>query len=176
MPPLYDIEIIVDQFVAAISSVIGDRLETGRVIRDVFGRLSFVPSGTLSEEERDQIVSRFSAELKPYLADQPLLGGRSTSPLLENLLEQRGLVRTNKESGRQFQLLDRRLAGEDWMQKPSDKEPSIPRFAFYGLKGGVGRSTALAVSAADLARHGLNILVVDRRDRRRSSVRNSYVA
>lgn len=36
-----------------------------------------------------------------------------------------------------------------------------PRVAFFGLKGGVGRSSALAVLAWQLAKHGKRVLIVD---------------
>lgn len=62
-----------------------------------------------------------------------------------------------------IRLLDRQIIGQDWL-RPSESpsvQPSPPRLVFYGLKGGVGRSTALAMLAYTLARSGKNILLVD---------------
>ncbi|MBI5592256.1 MAG: AAA family ATPase [Deltaproteobacteria bacterium] len=37
----------------------------------------------------------------------------------------------------------------------------MPRIVFFGLKGGVGRSTAMAMLAYDLARTGKRVLLID---------------
>ncbi|KAB2907943.1 MAG: hypothetical protein F9K30_23670 [Dechloromonas sp.] len=63
--------------------------------------------------------------------------------------------------GWKIRLVDRRLVGADWLRTPAPAAPPPPRFVFASLKGGVGRSTALSVSAADLASKGYRILVVD---------------
>jgi MinD-like ATPase involved in chromosome partitioning or flagellar assembly len=58
-------------------------------------------------------------------------------------------------------VLDRRSAGQDWLRRPSTTEPGPPRMVFWSLKGGVGRTTALVVLAASIAKSGRNVLVVD---------------
>ncbi|MGZ5621851.1 MAG: KGGVGR-motif variant AAA ATPase [Methylobacter sp.] len=57
-------------------------------------------------------------------------------------------------------LLDRQVTGQDWLRQPI-KEQHPPRVTLFGIKGGVGRSTALAIWAWDLARQGKKVLVVD---------------
>lgn len=57
--------------------------------------------------------------------------------------------------------MDRRLVGADWLRPPSPAAPPPPRFVFASLKGGVGRSTALCVAAAELAARGQRVLAVD---------------
>lgn len=64
-------------------------------------------------------------------------------------------------NGYPIRLVDRRMVGADWLRSPSTDQPNPPRFVFASLKGGVGRSTALAVTAADLASRGLRVLVID---------------
>ncbi len=63
-------------------------------------------------------------------------------------------------SDRSVRLLDRQVTGQDWARVGSDGEHPY-RIAFYGLKGGVGRSTALAMAAYHLGVRGLNVLLVD---------------
>ncbi|MGH7056500.1 MAG: KGGVGR-motif variant AAA ATPase, partial [Acetobacteraceae bacterium] len=63
--------------------------------------------------------------------------------------------------GESFYLLDRRIVGAGWLDAPTAVRTDPPRVVFATLKGGVGRSTALAVAAADLARRNRNVLVVD---------------
>jgi CobQ/CobB/MinD/ParA nucleotide binding domain len=70
-------------------------------------------------------------------------------------------------AGLTLYLLDRQVTGQDWLQdwlrEPlATRRPEAPqRVTFFGLKGGVGRSTALAVLAWRLARAGRRVLVVD---------------
>jgi MinD-like ATPase involved in chromosome partitioning or flagellar assembly len=59
-------------------------------------------------------------------------------------------------------VVERRVVGQDWLRPPAEPisgDPPIVVFASH--KGGVGRSTALAVTAAALSGAGYNILVVD---------------
>ena len=60
-------------------------------------------------------------------------------------------------------LLDRQVTGEDWL--PGGSQPaaefSVPHLVFFGVKGGVGRSTALAILAYHLAKAGKQVLLID---------------
>lgn len=57
-------------------------------------------------------------------------------------------------------ILDRTIVGQDWLM-PGPSQARCPRLVFYGFKGGVGRSTALAVLAHSLALSGKKILLLD---------------
>lgn len=59
-----------------------------------------------------------------------------------------------------LRLLDRQVVGQDWL-RPTGFKSEIPRLIFFGLKGGVGRSTALTILAYDLARSGKRVLLID---------------
>jgi hypothetical protein len=63
-------------------------------------------------------------------------------------------------------MLERQITGQDWSSSRSEVEGStgqrsVPRLVFFGLKGGVGRSTALAMLAYQLARSGKQVLLID---------------
>ena len=58
-------------------------------------------------------------------------------------------------------LVDRRIIGADWMIRPLLPLDGPPVVVFASIKGGVGRSTALSVAAADFASRGKDVLVVD---------------
>lgn len=62
-----------------------------------------------------------------------------------------------------FSFIDRGITGVDWLRSaPLPNEAPVPtRCAFFGLKGGVGRSTALAMLAHALSRRGKRVLVLD---------------
>lgn len=51
-------------------------------------------------------------------------------------------------------VLDRLVTGREWLYPANAPANHPPRFVFYGLKGGVGRSTALSMVAWHLAQQG----------------------
>ncbi|GAB3393547.1 ParA family protein [Azotobacter armeniacus] len=62
----------------------------------------------------------------------------------------------------EVRVLDRQIIGQNWLRtKQNDEVAHPPRIVFYGLKGGVGRSTALAMLAYRLARNGKRVLLID---------------
>ena len=66
------------------------------------------------------------------------------------------------DSDNPIRLIDRQITGEDWLRViPENDRKSPPRLVFYGVKGGVGRSTALTLLAYELARSGKRILLID---------------
>jgi hypothetical protein len=64
---------------------------------------------------------------------------------------------------RSILLIERRFVGQDWLTPPAavPEEGAPPIATFWSHKGGVGRTTALAVAAAQMARQGKVILTVD---------------
>ncbi|MBF0593081.1 MAG: tyrosine-protein kinase family protein [Nitrospirae bacterium] len=58
-------------------------------------------------------------------------------------------------------LLDRQIIGQDWMRAPLQRRTTNRRVTFFGIKGGVGRSTALAIWAWRLAKQGKKVLIFD---------------
>ncbi|MDD5296217.1 MAG: AAA family ATPase [Rhodocyclaceae bacterium] len=61
-----------------------------------------------------------------------------------------------------LRLMDRQIVGQDWLRPGAVTEAAHPpRIVFYGLKGGVGRSTALTMVAYGLARDGKRVLLLD---------------
>lgn len=134
--------------------------EQGTVVRDVSGRLCFFcPPLSTDAEANGSLSQALIDALGPYarsgqpvvFADEPGAVAMLTSP--ERIPVQ--------VEGTFCQLVDRRIVGSGWLAKPVIRSASPARIVFSTIKGGVGRSTALAVAAADLARRGRNVLVVD---------------
>jgi cellulose biosynthesis protein BcsQ len=64
------------------------------------------------------------------------------------------------ESDKTIQILDRQITGQEWTRLMTIGM-TTPRLVFHGIKGGVGRSTAIAMLAYHLAKKGKKILVID---------------
>jgi MinD-like ATPase involved in chromosome partitioning or flagellar assembly len=61
-----------------------------------------------------------------------------------------------------IQLLERWVTGADWLRAPLARASHVARrLTFFGVKGGVGRSTALVAIARHLAERGNRVLVLD---------------
>lgn len=63
-----------------------------------------------------------------------------------------------------IRLLDRQVTGQDWTRSSTQNVVQAahpPRLVFYGLKGGVGRSTAMALYAYHLGSLGKKVLLID---------------
>jgi hypothetical protein len=71
-------------------------------------------------------------------------------------------VQTTAKASVMVYSLDRRIIGYDWLSKVHDPIAGAPPIVvFSSLKGGVGRSTALAIAAQDLSSNGLRVLAID---------------
>ncbi len=134
-------------------------LEAGMAVRDTSGRLAFFAAETLEPQHLGRVAERLAEVLGPYARSDRVLASAS-DPGARRILSESGFL-TQEVSGVQVRLLDRRLVGADWLRRPSPIAPPPPRFVFASLKGGVGRSTALAVAAAALASKGRRVLAID---------------
>jgi len=150
-----------DALVAAVVESLGERaLSSGLALRDATGMLSFVcadlaPADDRRIEATEILKKRLGAYARP---DQVL--SFADDPGAKHLLSDPDLL-IIKVGDRFCKLVDRRIVGSGWLAEPA-KTVSVPlRIVFASLKGGVGRSTALAVVASDLAERGRNILVID---------------
>jgi hypothetical protein len=131
----------------------------GRILRDIYGRLSFV-TPCPDNASYDELQRKAAQVLGAY--------GEPTAQLVV-VLDESGFrdvlaepsVAVPVADGLELRMVDRRLAGDDWLMRPVELVSNPSRLIFYSVKGGVGRSTALAIAAADLAARGCNVLVVD---------------
>ncbi len=148
-------------FVRAIVEHLGAAaLEQGLIVRDTSGRLRFLSSdASPSDERRLNIEKRIADVLGAYARTDGVIACRD-EPGVQRLLKDPEAFRMQQDSFT-FRLLDRRIIGSAWLDAPQEETAGPPRIVFASLKGGVGRSTALAVAASDLARRNKNILVVD---------------
>lgn len=134
-------------------------LETGVALRDVAGRLVFYLGGQVSEEDARRLSARLVERLGPYARTDRVLA--VPGDVGANRILRDAAALPVKAGTAIIHLLDRRLVGADWLRSPAPAAPPPLRFVFASLKGGVGRSTALSVAAANLAASGRRVLAVD---------------
>lgn len=152
-------------FAALIESKLGRKATLENFfLRDAIGRLTFVPVSPIDSSSEGEI-RREAAKLLPYV-DGEIGSIASPEDLFDSNLrdENVGLPEwIEHQAFRGFvRLVERRIVGQDWLQPPRDPIEGVPPITvFASHKGGVGRSTALAVSAAALSERGFSVLVVD---------------
>jgi hypothetical protein len=147
--------------VRALRGRAGDEfVESGTALRDASGRLSFFASRVAaSEAERGELGRLLTEALGPYArSERPIVFADEAGAALILTSPKRVPILVEDVF---CQLLDRRIVGAGWLESPTSGFTGPPRIAFATLKGGVGRSTALVVAAADLARRNRNVLIVD---------------
>ncbi|MDR3553906.1 MAG: AAA family ATPase [Syntrophobacteraceae bacterium] len=135
------------------------------LVRDLIGRIRVVLPGKKFDYDGARL-DKFSSELNQALGAYSY--APSTSILFsaelfegEHLFgsEDRRLIM--REGDKRVWLLDRQIIGMDWGRAPMERKTNNSRVTFYGIKGGVGRSTALVVWAWWLAKHGKHVLIID---------------
>lgn len=152
------------QFVAALVNVIGTRTaEAGWVVRDSGGKLCFIGATPLDEDLKRKADEKARELLGSYARDGWIVADIQM-PGAGSVIRQARPYHEQVSLGEQrvnIKIIDQRIVGIDWLNPPSNKAPGIPRYVFASIKGGVGRSTAVAVAARDLAMYGYKVLVVD---------------
>lgn len=130
-------------------------------LRDAAGRLTYVVRGPLPAGAED-VIRAGAPELAPWVDPRTPLAKPEDLFDPELGADEPGFPEfINLDLG-YVRLVERRLVGQDWLRPPQEPVPGLPPIVvFASHKGGVGRSTALAVSAATLSKAGYNILVVD---------------
>jgi hypothetical protein len=136
------------------------------LVRDLNGRLRIAlddrnPQHRIPDpQERQALAERLAEELgafSPGASSLFLLASDMFVP--EEVFEAADTMWADPAL-RTHRILDRYVVGSDWLRRPFEAS-QIPRVTLYGIKGGVGRSTATAVLAWRLAQAGRRVLVVD---------------
>ncbi|MCB2262410.1 MAG: hypothetical protein LGR52_05650 [Candidatus Thiosymbion ectosymbiont of Robbea hypermnestra] len=138
----------------------GIELEDCRFVRDMNGRLFVVvPDGVdegdlaLARPELTQVLGAYSPSVDGGLA-------RFRDTLAGDVLKYEPAL-VHDIAGSKVWLVERRVVGQDWAQAPEQAGKHPPRVAFFSLKGGVGRSTALFLWGRHLASQGWTVLLID---------------
>lgn len=131
------------------------------LIRDIYGKVSIA----LDCKKSDQAT--FASSLKAELAKLGAYQGTPGLIFADDLYDSARIFADPSindvvvlGSDTTVRILDRQITGQDWLVV-NGQSSTVPRLVFFGLKGGVGRSTALAIIAYSLAKEGKKVLLVD---------------
>jgi CobQ/CobB/MinD/ParA nucleotide binding domain len=133
----------------------GPLAEAGKVVvvRDMLGRLRLVVERRVNS--LTSLDSSLEAALGNFFGGPSLVAGEMIAP--NAIFES-----TDRFLLEGVTVVERVLTTAEWTRSPLENTPpSPPRATLYGLKGGVGRSTALAAWSRHLADRGERVLVVD---------------
>lgn len=133
-------------------------LDKAVFVRDATGYLSVVVDDDIGENRLYELNRKAIAVLGGYARSEDCIRDRD-GPGSGRLLAISAPSRI-QICGQSLIFLDRRMVGADWLLPPKARS-AIPRIAFVSIKGGVGRSTALAVMAAHLSARGQRVLAID---------------
>lgn len=152
-----------DESLPALVDIVASRIGVDMLARSVFlrdatGFLSVVIDDNFSEEALEKWNEDAVALIGSYARSDGCVRDRS-APGATRLLAADDAANL-RMGGHAFRFIDRRMVGADWLLPPV-KLQGGKRIAFASIKGGVGRSTALAVTAAHLSARGLRVLAID---------------
>jgi len=135
------------------------------LLRDYRGRIRLLLPGKeddYSNKKQDitRLIDELSVDLGKYAfpAEQVILYHENLA-VADTELSDRHVL--DQIDGMTIYLLDRQITGQDWLKDPFASQNSNPRATLFGVKGGVGRSTALIIWAWHLAQRGKKVLVFD---------------
>jgi cellulose biosynthesis protein BcsQ len=145
------------------------------LVRDVYGRIQVVLD-RLPESGEDTLADTLRTALERELGSY--FNGSVWIPSAERDTVHEALVNLTREERTEWTpdsshpddpkwyMVERHICKSSWReparQVPWPFRPESPAIvAFYSFKGGVGRTTALAVVAAILARRGYRVAVID---------------
>ncbi len=146
-----------------VSELGRDQVSCGVVLRDATGCLAFFCDKDLPEEQVKRLRAELSTHLGSYLRPDRPVAGPSDWGVKEILSDQTIILLQVPVEQDYFEIryYDRRIVGADWLRAYTETNFRSVRIVFSSLKGGVGRSTAISVIAAEQAKAGRNVLVVD---------------
>ena len=142
-----------------------DAVQRNVFLRDVSGRVTLVVlDGDRSSDDRRELGKIAADELQGYV-DGADYAVATPEELFDDTLRTEAEWLTIDLSGEGFhgsiKLIERRMIGGDWLRSPAKETGPPLRIVFGSIKGGVGRSTAICVIAAEFARQGKRVLAID---------------
>lgn len=155
----------VPNLVRKLHSMDPSSVDRAVLLRSADGRVSVIlPQKYLTAARRKKFTKGLSAAGGAYV--DPLAVCLTPEDIfMEDIFESSSIGNEYVEIGSDqlaVRVLDNRIIAQDWSRINFDPIAGAPpTISFYSCKGGVGRSTAIAICAAGLAARGHDVLVVD---------------
>ena len=152
---------VIDSALDVIRGGLGNRSCPVTFVRDVAGQLTAVlEEDVLEEAEVEKLATALDERLGRFSP-----GPRRVLLRRSELIDERDVLespdRIRLPVPAETWLVDRLLTNQEWLRKPPLPRPPLPAATAFSLKGGVGRSTAVAVWAWHLAREGKRVVAID---------------
>jgi hypothetical protein len=130
------------------------------VNRDLNGRVRLILPERIKDSEQRMLWDHLASNLMQRLGKHAY--PQNAEILFEISQEQalQGATSYLVDGFTNVWVLDRLATGANWARIAPEAE-GAPRIVFFSIKGGVGRSTALAATAWNLAQEGKRVLVLD---------------
>lgn len=151
-------------FTSVVLEYLGDAgLAENCFLRDADGNLTYILLQPLDEKIRKKLSAAVKRKLGSYVTEMPVATPNDLfDPSLVKSSQERFEYVSGNHLDKFVRLIERRIVGQDWVRGIQPKIPKTPPIVvFASHKGGVGRSTALAIAAAEFARRGHSILAID---------------
>lgn len=150
-----------DVAIKAIREQLRTSLASLTIIRDVAGQLTAVlDDDALAKDEWDVLAITLNERLGVFSP-----GAQRVLLRKSDLIDEDDVLyspdRVPVPDSENVWLVDRLLTNQDWLRKPRLVASPLPLAVAFSLKGGVGRSTALAALSWHLARLGKKVLAID---------------
>jgi hypothetical protein len=130
------------------------------LLRDIYGRISVIIQTKKSNKHKNLAKKLFNllgnfaySEDSIFIYSEELIAIDSLIKSPDKILIQ--------GTSHPIYLLDKQITGQGWLRQPIEEAPHPPRVTLFGIKGGVGRSTALSIWSWYLAKQGKKVLVID---------------
>ena len=156
--------ILFDEALAIAKSTILEHRLVGSItiIRDIKGkiRLLLERNNNISKQQCKQLCVELSKKLGVYgyAPDSIVIYKEDLIINIDYSVEQFPIY---QDSQLVIYLLDRQISAHDWLRPPFKPTSPVPRATFFGIKGGVGRSTALILWSWILAKEGKRVILFD---------------
>ncbi len=141
-----------------------DFFKNNLILRDAEGFITIVLRDEIDPGIKLKLSTRISSALGIYATVPPVLTPQEMfdESLADASNDKFEFVRCSDGYQAYVRYVERRIVGGDWVRNIQLPIPNAPKIVvFSSLKGGVGRSTALSVSAVHLSRMGKSVLAVD---------------
>ncbi len=134
------------------------------LVRDLAGRIRLALDDRSGQVPPENVRQALATELDEQLGS--FSPGTSSLLLLASHLFAPDEIFSSPDAhalptGPNYRVLERHVIGSDWLRQPFAEEKLSQRVTLFGIKGGVGRSTAALVLAWRLVEAGRRVLVVD---------------